>query len=171
MSLFRRARPNDVDLPMEKSFGMFLVFVGAIVVSAFVLWMTLAAASRPSLTEVPRHVTSWIEGKKALLSPEVKEEARSVRALQIRSEPAKGVYTNASTMTLLAETETQNAGLVDETDPDAVFVPSAAEADARYRQYLIDQGYVSVDDVQVRERTVRDSDGNVEKKTEIIEPK
>lgn len=171
MSLFRRARPDDVNLPMEKSFGMFVVFVGAIVLSAFVLWMTLGAASRPSLKEVPRQVTSWIEGKKALLSPDVREESRTMEALQVRSEPAKGVYTNASTMTLPAETETQNAGLVDETDPDAVFVPSAAEADARYRQYLIDQGYVSVDDLQVRERTVRDSDGNVEKKTEIVEPK
>jgi hypothetical protein len=155
---------------MEKSFGMFLVFVGAIVISAFVLWMTLGAASRPSMKEIPRQVTTWIEGKKALLSPDVKEATR-VEALPIRPEPAKGVYTNEGRTTLPAEPETQNAGFLDESDPNAVFVPSAAEADARYRQYLIDQGYISVDDLQVRERTIRAPDGTVEKKTEIVEPK
>lgn len=171
MSLFRRARPDDVVLPMEKSFGLFLVFVGAIALSAFVLWMTLGAASRPSLKEIPGQVTGWIQGKKALLGPDSTDDSR-VEALAIRTDPAKGVYTYTSQRTLPAEPETQYAGIVDESDPDAVFVPSATETDARYRQYLIDQGYISVDDLEVRERTVRDGNGNViEKKTEIVDPK
>jgi hypothetical protein len=158
-------------LPMEKSFGLFLVFVGAIALSAFVLWMTLGAASRPSLKEVPRQVTTWLQGKKALLGPDSKDDSR-VEALPVRTEPAQGVYTEASQRTLPAEPETQYAGIVDDSDPDAVFVPSATETDGRYRQYLIDQGYISVDDLEVRERTVRDANGNVvEKKTEIIDPK
>jgi hypothetical protein len=171
MSLFRRAKPDDVDLPMEKSAGLFLVFVGAIVVSAFVLWMTLGAASRPSLKEIPRHVTTWIEGKKALLNPDSTEEPRR-EALPLRAEPAKGVYTSESDTMLPAEPETANASYIDESDPDAVFVPTAAEADARYRQYLIDQGYISVDDLQVRERTVRDANGNeIDTQIEIVNPK
>src|SRR5690349_6124178 len=171
MSLFRRARPDDVVIPMEKSFGLFVVFIGAIVLSAFGLWMTLGAASRPALKEIPRQVTTWIQGKKALLGPDTRDEPR-VEALPIRAEPAKGVYTDTSQTTLPAEPETQYVGFVDESDPDAVFVPSAAETDARYRQYLIDHGYISVDDLDVRERTVRDANGNViEKGTEIVDPK
>jgi hypothetical protein len=154
---------------MEKTLGMFLVFVAAIVVSGFVLWMTLFAASRPSFQEVPARVTAWFSGQKARLAPDVPDGPVRVEALSIRAEPAQGVYTQASTTTLLAEPER-------ETDEGAFYDPDEAATDAalnaqRYQQYLLDQGYTPADEVEVRERILRDANGNViGKKYEIIVP-
>src|SRR5687767_2071657 len=138
MSFLRRAKPDDVELPMEKTLGMFLVFVAAIVATAFVLWMTLAAATRPSFSEMGSRVSAWFEGKKALLAPDVNEPVR-MDGRQIRSEAALGVYTQASTTKLLAEPERA-------TDEGAFYSADEAATDAalnaeRYEQYLLDQGY------------------------------
>lgn len=153
---------------MEKTVGMFLVFVATMLVTAFVLWMTLFAATRPSFSEVGGRVSAWFAGKKALLAPDVDEPVR-MQGRDIRSEAAQGVYTQASTSKLLAEPERA-------TDEGAFYAPDEAATDAalnaeRYKQYLLDQGYTPADDVEVRERIIRDANGNViGRKYEIIVP-
>ncbi len=147
---------DDVELPMQKTGAFALSMFSALAVTGFLLVMTFAGGWM-------RHAAAFKATLLPTLAPDSQEEL-PVPALAIHPGPAQGTYSELDSAYLCAEPErirSEEASSVANDDPDVIDPTTAALRNDRYGQYLADRGYVRIEDLRLRERTIRDGQGRV----------